>query len=153
MKTCCHKEKKIQANHVSLILSIHLSFSVLAQLTICLLSVSASLSGCLLSPVWARGAVVKQMSPLSQCYVGEIDSLASVLSAAICWCFHIPEKRGEGLIKTSKSQNYNPDYHCRGEAPSVKPWAPLPPQSLSPRKWRGLLEQHIKASFSLSHIF
>lgn len=95
--TCCYR----QTTSVAVFLA-HLSFSVLAQFTICLLSVPVSLFVCLLSSFRARGAIPKRMSPLSQCYIGEIDSLALVLSAAICWCFHIAEKWGKGVVKTSK---------------------------------------------------
>lgn len=82
--------------------------SVLVRLAICLhLLCSVSFSVSPLSCFWVRGAVQKWMSPLSQCYLGEIDSLASVLLAAICWGFHVPDKWGWGVaggrrVKTAK---------------------------------------------------
>lgn len=90
-----------QSNRLSLSPSLWASPSVST-------SIFLSLSFCLL-------AVVKWMSPLYQCYLGEIDSLASVLSAAICWCFHIAVKWGEGVLK-----------------PQLQPWLPPPRRGADP---------------------
>ena len=93
--------RKFESNHLCRPLSF-LLFCPCASHHLSPLALQLGLSLALCLPVWARGAVQKRMSPLSQCYIGEIDSLASVLSAAICWCFHIPEKWGEGVIKAAK---------------------------------------------------
>lgn len=92
--------RKWESNHLCLFLSLRISPSLRVSPSVSSCSVSLSVST--LSSSRARGAVRKRMSPPSQCYLGEIDSLASVLSAAICWCFHIPEKWGEGVVKTAK---------------------------------------------------
>lgn len=104
----------------------------------------------------ARGAVQKWMSPLSQCYLGEIDFLALVLSVAICWCFHILQKWGEGVIKAAKvrittlattgEERQRPllshHEHCYS------------PQSLRPRKCHGLGEDAINSGFHQKlHVF